>query len=127
MGLRFHGPNPEPPNRTARMHNVVPGAKAYILALQSRLLQSGGVVRTNAIVEDLLREEGAVVGVSATVEGQPVEFRARSGVVLAAGDYANCPETIRRFKGSRFAEIEGIKPHATGDGHRLAEAVNPPS
>ena len=28
MGLAFHGPSPEPPNRVPRMHNVVPGAKA---------------------------------------------------------------------------------------------------
>ena len=28
MGLVFHGPSPEPPNRVPRMHNVVPNAKA---------------------------------------------------------------------------------------------------
>ena len=36
MGLVFHGPNPEPPNRVPRMHNVMPNAKAYIAGLQSR-------------------------------------------------------------------------------------------
>lgn len=36
MGLSFFGPSPEPPNRVPRMHNVVPNAKAYIAALQSR-------------------------------------------------------------------------------------------
>jgi len=36
MGLTFHGPSPEPPNRVPRMHNVVPNAKAYIATLQSR-------------------------------------------------------------------------------------------
>ena len=35
MGLTFHGPSPEPPNRVPRMHNVVPNAKAYIATLQS--------------------------------------------------------------------------------------------
>jgi hypothetical protein len=29
MGLRFHGPSPEPPNRLPRVHNVVPNAKAH--------------------------------------------------------------------------------------------------
>lgn len=125
MGLSFHGPNPEPPNRVPRMHNVVPGAQAYIFALQARLLRQGGVIHTNAAVEELLREEGQsrVLGVIATLEGERREFRARRGVVLAAGDYANSPETISRFKGSQFAEIEGINPHSTGDGHRLAEAA----
>lgn len=35
LGLTFHGPSPEPPNRVPRMHNVVPNAKAYIAALQA--------------------------------------------------------------------------------------------
>ena len=39
MGLRFHGPSPEPPNRVPRMHNVVPNAKAYIGALQVRFMR----------------------------------------------------------------------------------------
>jgi fumarate reductase flavoprotein subunit len=85
MGLTFHGPSPEPPNRAPRMHNVVPNAKAYIAALQSRLLNHGG------------------------------------RVVLAAGDYTNAPDLIQRFKGEGYAAVEGINPHALGDGHRLAE------
>jgi fumarate reductase flavoprotein subunit len=121
MGLRFHGPNPEPPNRVPRMHNVVPGAQAYVAALQAKLLRHGGTVRTSAAVQELLRENGSVVGVAALVDGEPIQFCARQGVVLAAGDYANSADTIRRFKGNQFADIEGINPHATGDGHRLAE------
>jgi hypothetical protein len=39
---------------------------------------------------------------------------------LQVGD-ANSAEYIARFKGDRFAGIEGINVHATGDGHRLAE------
>src|SRR6476659_2297314 len=34
LGLKFHGPSRESPNRVPRMHNVVPNAKAYIAALQ---------------------------------------------------------------------------------------------
>ena len=44
LGLAFHGPSPEPPNRVARMHNVVPNAKAYVAALQVRLLRLGGEI-----------------------------------------------------------------------------------
>lgn len=121
MGLRFQGPNPEPPNQVPRMHNVVPGAQSYVAALQARLLRHGGTIRTNAAAKELLREHGSVVGVAALVDGEQTRFRARQGVVLAAGDYANSADTIRRFKGNRFADIEGINPHATGDGHRLAE------
>jgi len=44
-------------------------------------------------------------------------------VVLAAGDYTSSPELIARYKGDRFADIEGINPHTRGDGHVLAERV----
>jgi len=42
MGIAFQGHNPEPPNRVPRMLNVVPGARAYIATLQTRLLRLGG-------------------------------------------------------------------------------------
>ncbi|MGZ0171833.1 MAG: FAD-dependent oxidoreductase [Planctomycetales bacterium] len=127
MGLSFHGPNPEPPNRVPRMHNVVPGAKAYVATLHARLIKLGGTVRVNSCVRRLLQDnDGAVIGVAIKSDDPgrtETEFRAKRGVVLAAGDYANCPATIVRFKGDRYASIEGINPDADGDGHRLAEAV----
>jgi fumarate reductase flavoprotein subunit len=121
LGLRFHGPSPEPPNRVPRMHNVVPNAKAYIAVLQSRLLRCGGTILCDAPVTCLTQEGARVAGVEAAVAGQHVRFTARRGVVLAAGDYANSPELIARFKGPEFAHIEGINTYSTGDGHRLAE------
>jgi len=120
MGLTFHGPSPEPPNRAPRMHNVVPNAKAYIAALQSRLLQLGGRIQCNAAVDELLIRGGQVIGVAAKVDQGRCEFLAQRGVILAAGDYANSAELITQYKGERFAAIEGINPHAAGDGHRLA-------
>lgn len=121
MGLNFYGPNPEPPNRVPRMHNVIPGAKAYITVLQARLIKLGGRVLTNAAVMDLLIEDGHVKGVQAEVDSTIHTFFARCGVVLAAGDYANSSALIARFKGEQFAHIEGISERATGDGHLLAE------
>lgn len=135
MGLSFHGPNPEPPNRVPRMHNVVPGAKAYVATLHARLIKLGGTVRVNSAVQRLLQsDDGSVTGVTvrnSAGESAPesdqdeneIHFLAKRGVVLAAGDYANCPDTIARFKGDRYASIEGINPDADGDGHRLAAAA----
>jgi len=121
LGLAFVGPSPEPPNRVARMHNVVPGAKAYIAALQIALARAGGELVCQADVQDLLREAGRVVGVRVQIGGQPPrDIRARRGVVLAAGDYAGDPDTIARHKGQRFGNIDGINPFAHGDGQRLA-------
>ena len=121
MGLSFYGPSPEPPNRVARMHNVVPNAKAYIATLQTRLLTLGGAILCNAPVTDLRIDGGRVVGVTATIDAQPVHIDAKRGVVLATGDYANSSKIISRFKGEQFADIEGINPRAVGDGHELAE------
>lgn len=121
MGLAFHGPSPEPPNRVPRMHNVVPGAKAYVATLQARFLRLGGSILCAASVQELTRAGRRVTGVVADVGGQRREFLASRGVVLAAGDYANSPQWIARFKGDDFREVEGINPFATGDGHRLAE------
>ncbi|MAV34088.1 MAG: FAD-binding dehydrogenase [Planctomycetaceae bacterium] len=121
LGLTFVGPNPEPPNRVPRMHNVVPGAKAYIAALQLALQTADATIICNATVEELLRCRTGICGVRAVVDGHSREYRARRGVVLAGGDYANDPEMIARYKGEQFREIEGINPFATGDGQRLAE------
>ncbi|MBL68826.1 MAG: FAD-binding dehydrogenase [Verrucomicrobiales bacterium] len=123
MGLVFHGPNPEPPNRVPRMHNVVPNAKAYVARLQHRLQQLGGTIRCNASVEELLCEDGRVVGARAWIEAHEETLRARHGVVLACGDYANSPGLIAEHKGDQFVDIEGINPFAAGDGHRLAQAA----
>lgn len=122
-GLSFVGPSAEPPNRVPRMHNVVPGAKAYIAALQMKLLELGGAIECGRAVVGLLREGDRVVGVRVSDGDAATERRARHAVILAAGDYANDSETIRRHKGERYIDIEGINPHAGGDGHRLvAEA-----
>ncbi len=121
MGLAFHGPNPEPPNRVPRMHNVVPNAKAYVATFQRRLLRLGGTIICSAAVEQLTRDGDRITGVTAQVDGREQSFLAKRGVILAAGDYANAPQIIARFKGSQFTAIEGINPHADGDGHRLAE------
>jgi len=121
MGLRFHGPNPEPPNRVPRMHNVVPGAKAYIAVLQAQLQRCGGETLCDARVVDLVSEDGRVAGVVVDGGTERREYKARRGVVLAAGDYANSSELISRFKGDQFGDVEGINPRSSGDGHVLAE------
>ncbi|MFT4586305.1 MAG: succinate dehydrogenase/fumarate reductase flavoprotein subunit [Limisphaerales bacterium] len=124
LGLSFYGPSPEPPNRVARMHNVIPAAKAYIATLQARLLKLGGTIRCRAAVKSLHQPVDRVEGVEAVIKGgKTISFRAKRGVVLAAGDYANAPEIIARMKGEQFARIEGINPNAGGDGHLLAQAA----
>jgi len=123
LGLSFVGPNPEPPNRQPRMHNVIPGAKAYIATFQLALHRRGARLLCEATVKSLLAEGGRVVGVRARVAGELVTYRARRGVILAAGDYSSSADLIAEHKGEQYLQIEGINPFATGDGHRLARQV----
>lgn len=123
MGVPFQGPNPEPPNRVPRMHNVIPAAKAYIAILHARLLRLGGELRCGHRVLELLRQGDRVVGVRVSTPAGKSSLGATRGVILAGGDYAASSDLIRRFKGEAFAGIEGINPRATGEGHLLAEAA----
>jgi succinate dehydrogenase/fumarate reductase flavoprotein subunit len=121
MGLRFSGPHPEPPNRVARMHNVIPGAQAYIRTLSEELKRLGGQYITQAKVQKLCQSEDLISGLEFEHLGKNSQVSARLGVVLAAGDYANSPSLIRKHKGKEFEGVEGINPKATGDGHLLAK------
>ena len=123
MGLRFSGPHPEPPNRIARMHNIIPGAQAYIKALRKQLHTLGGDLLTSAKVNRLDQTGNLVCGVEYEHAGETVKARARHGVVLAAGDYANGHSLISKHKGNEFGLIDGINLKATGDGHKLASAA----
>ena len=120
LGLGFVGPSPEPPNRTPRMHNVVGGAKAYVAALQLALQRAGGTLVCDAAVQSLIREGDRVTGVEVRIDNQLRQFRARRGVVLAAGDYSNNSDLVAEHKGEMFRHIEGVNPYADGDGHILA-------
>jgi succinate dehydrogenase/fumarate reductase flavoprotein subunit len=123
LGLAFYGPTADPPHRHPRMHNVLPNSRAYPYYL-SRAAKARGVdLRLNASVEQILRSgDGTVRGVLARIDGQAVEIEAHSGVVLAAGDYSNDPELKQRFR-PELARIPAINPTATGDGHKLGEAL----
>ncbi len=124
LGLEFHGPSPEPPNRVPRMHNVVPNAKAYVAFLHRRILELGAEIWLNCPAVRLFRsDEGFVVGLEAERGGTKLTVRAHKGIVLAAGDYSNGYEVKRGYLPSEVALVEGINPLATGDGHRLGEGV----
>jgi fumarate reductase flavoprotein subunit len=96
-------------------------AKAYIAALQLKTLRGGGKIVCDASVEQMTRDGDRVSGIVACVSGIQEKYIARLGVVLAAGDYASSADLMERFKGAEYCVVDGINPHAQGDGHRLAE------
>ena len=124
MGIEFFGPMPEPPNRVPRMHNVVPNSSAYIYTLSGHARRRGVDIRLGTKAERLLTRDGRVTGVEArSVDGAALEIVARLGVILATGDYSSSPEMKKRYLGPELADIEGINPTSTGDGHRMGLEV----
>ena len=125
LGVVFVGPMPEPPHRHPRMHNVVPNSRsfAYHLARHCRRLHVD--IRLNTTTERLVQENGRVVGVEARESGGGLlQFRARGGVVLASGDYSGAPDLKARFASRDAAEVDPVNATSTGDGHRMALALD---
>lgn len=122
-GVRFMGPMPEPPHRQPRMHNVLPNSRSFVYHLTRRARRVGVDIRTDTKVEDILQIDGRVTGVRCVVAGRTVEFAARRGVILAAGDFTNSPVLKARFMGQQESKVDGVNTTATGDGQRMAEKL----
>jgi fumarate reductase flavoprotein subunit len=123
LGLSFYGPTADPPHRQPRMHNVLPNSRAYPWCLAKEAKRRGARMVLGARVLELLQaDDGGVLGVVADIAGRREEFIANRGVVIAAGDYSNGTELKARFR-PELAAIPGVNPTATGDGHRMAEAI----
>ncbi|RPI47604.1 MAG: FAD-dependent oxidoreductase, partial [Betaproteobacteria bacterium] len=123
LGVAFVGPMPEPPHRVARMHNVVPNAKAFVNRLARHCTRLGVEIRSNARVIGLVVENGRVVGVECRTERGTRRYGARHGVVLASGDYSADRELKAHFARPEVVNVEAVVPTATGDGHKLALAL----
>jgi 3-oxosteroid 1-dehydrogenase len=79
-------------------------------------------VWTEAPLQELILEEGRVVGVQTLQAGDAVRIRARRGVVLAAGGFAHNPEMRARYGGDQpnRARWSIANPGDTGEVLRLA-------
>lgn len=92
------------------------GGQALIGRALLAFMETGnGTVRTNTGLTRLLVEDGTVVGVEALSEGELVEFRARRGVLLAAGGYERNGELRERFQPGVGDEWTQGCPGNTGD------------
>lgn len=78
----------------------------------------------NAPATELIRdpETGVVIGVTAEVDGQAVNIRARNGVVLSSGGYENNPQMLQDY--AAMPEAYPIACHFnTGDGQLMAMRI----
>ena len=78
----------------------------------------------SAAATDLIQDAqtGAIIGVTADVDGTSVNIRAKNGVVLSCGGFENNPQMIQDYAG--VPEAYPIACHFnTGDGHLMAQRV----
>jgi succinate dehydrogenase/fumarate reductase flavoprotein subunit len=124
-GLVFVGPNPEPPHRLPRMHNVLPNSRAFPEMLGLLCRQRGVEIKLQTLADEIIMEGRRAVGVrTRSIAGRkPVEFRARGGVVLAGGDFAGNTEMKAELAGPTAAHIDAVNPEATGDAIRIARQI----
>lgn len=121
MGVVFLGPNPEPPHRRPRMHNVLPTSASYIYHLSRRAHRVGVDVRLATQAKQFIVEDGRVVGVVLKEDsGREFNIFARGGVVLASGDFTANPELKAKYISPRISTVQAINPGSTGDGHMMA-------
>ena len=123
LGLVFVGPMPEPPHRVARMHNVVPNAKAFVYHLLRHCRKLGVEIRLRARATALVVEHGRVAAVECSMTSGRHRFRARRAVVLASGDYSASRSLKAHYARPEVVDVEAVNESATGDGHRLALAL----
>ncbi|MEX2376264.1 MAG: FAD-dependent oxidoreductase [Dehalococcoidia bacterium] len=122
LGVSFAGPYLEPPHRIPRMHNVIPGSRAYVDRLARAARRLGVVILRDARVVRVSpgSAPSVVVADSSGVERQLTAVR---GVVLATGDFSANRTMRMEHLDDDAAPAQPINPHADGSGHELAATV----
>lgn len=81
-------------------------------------------VWTNAAMEDLVVEDGCVVGARITRNGSSMNVQARKGVLLAAGGFSRNAEMRRRYSGDQPNDGSWSIANAGDTGEVLQTAMN---
>ena len=84
-----------------RGQSLLTNGASLIAQMVKDALGQGVPIWTDAPLEDLVVEDGRVVGVRTVHAGVPVSVRARLGVVLAAGGFAHNAEMRERYGGDQ--------------------------
>jgi len=123
LGIRFHGPFPEPPHRVPRMHVVLPNARSYIHHLGREARKAGVRVLTGTRASAIEVERDRITCVAVERDGVFATVTPRRAVVLAGGDYSNSPALKQELAGDAVAGVPGVNPTADGDCHALATEI----
>jgi fumarate reductase flavoprotein subunit len=122
IGVDFIGPLLQPPFRTKRFYQALPGGRAYVHRLRRHCRKLGVRFRLRAAVQALVVAEGRVAGVEVERGGRRETLAARA-VILASGDFSANRTMRKTLMGEGADLLDPINPDATGDGQRMAVAI----
>lgn len=123
LGVVFANPMIDPPQRVARMHNVVPSSRSFAFHLSRACKAAGVEIRLGTGCQSLIEEGGRVTGVIAKCGGATQRFVAGQGVILATGDYSGAADLKAAFGKGDVANVEPVATTSTGDGYRFGMAL----
>ncbi len=110
----------------ARRAQILTNGSSLIAQMLKALIDLGGnqpPLWTNAAMEDLIVEDGRVVGARVNRDGVPVNIEARKGVLLAAGGFGHNKEMRRRYSGDQPNEGKWSIANAGDTGEVLETAM----
>jgi 3-oxosteroid 1-dehydrogenase len=109
----------------ARRQDLLTNGASLIAQILKIALDRGVAVWTEAPLDDLVVEDGRVVGVRTTRAGAPMFIGARHGVLLAAGGFAHNPELRGQYGGDQpnRAKWSIANPGDTGEALQTAMAL----
>ncbi len=123
MGLRFYGPGRNRPTACRGCTTWCRTPRRTLPRSSWGCCGPAGPSCAARPAEQLVADAGRVTGLVASVNGEERTFHARSASCWPPATMPMRPDIIARYRGPEFTAIEGINPHALGDGHRLAEQV----
>jgi 3-oxosteroid 1-dehydrogenase len=111
--------------RARRRQILTNGSSLIAQMLKVLMALSGGEppLWTNAALEDLIVDDGRVVGARVSRGGAPLNVEARNGVLLAAGGFGHNAEMRRRYGGNQPNEAKWSIANAGDTGEVLQTAM----
>ncbi|HMC39704.1 MAG TPA: FAD-binding protein, partial [Acidimicrobiales bacterium] len=107
----------------ARRQALLTNGASLIAQMLQVALAKGADIRTGSPLEELVVEQGRVVGVTARLGGATVRIRARSGVILASGGFAQNPGMREEWSGDQPNRARWSMANPGDTGEVLREAI----
>ena len=123
LGIVFAPPMIDPPQRVARMHNVVPSSQSFAFHMGRACTAAGVDIRLGTSCQSLIQEDRRVIGALAKSGGATQRYIASQGVILATGDYSGAADLKAAFGNPDVADVEPVASTSTGDGYRFGMAL----